>query len=398
MNKTTIRDGELVGAKAESGSFPWGDYADVECLQEGPTKSERLPEVTTDRELPEWKRLLRESLCYAKDIAARLSLTPEEEAEIRDVINKYPMRVNPYYLSLIKEKGDAMWKQCIPAVEELHDLVGFEDPLSEERDSPVPVVVHRYPDRVLLMVSNSCAMYCRFCTRKRRVGDPRKYISRSQILEGIDYIRNHREIRDVIISGGDPLLLEDTQIEFILTRLREIPHVEIIRIGTRIPVTLPQRITPELAEMLKRYHPLYINTHFNHPDEITDESTRACGLLADAGIPLGNQTVLLKGVNDDPKVVKKLMQTLLKIRVKPYYIYQADLTKGTNHFRTKVKDSLDIIDALRGHTSGLAVPQLIIDAPGGGGKIPILPHYVLSMDDKKIVMRNYKGNVYEYPA
>jgi lysine 2,3-aminomutase len=346
--------------------------------------------------LPEWKRILRDSVCYAKDLAPRLGLEPQEEAEIREVIKRYPMRVNSYYLSLIKGKGDAIWKQCVPSVEELHDLKGFEDPLAEERDSPVPGLVHRYPDRVLLMVSNYCAMYCRFCTRKRRVGDPRKYIPRSQILEGIQYIREHREVRDVIISGGDPLLLEDSQIEFVLKNLRAIPHVEIIRIGTRVPVTLPQRITPELCDMLKRYHPLYINTHFNHPDEITEESSRACNMLADAGMPLGNQTVLLKGVNDNPKVIKRLMQKLLTIRVKPYYIYQADLTKGTAHFKTKVKDSIAVIEALRGHTSGLAVPHLIIDAPGGGGKIPITPQYVLSMDDEKVVMRNYRGNLYEY--
>ncbi len=376
----------------------WDNCSEVECLQEGPSETVKTAEATTVCDLPEWKKILRESICYVKDLAARLNLTPEEEQEIREVIKRYPMRVNPYYVSLIKEKGDAIWNECVPSAEELQDPAGLEDPLSEERDSPVPGLVHRYPDRVLLMVSNYCAMYCRFCTRKRRVGDPRKYIPRSQIMEGIEYIRNHREVRDVIISGGDPLMLEDSQIEFILKNLRAIPHLEIIRIGTRVPVTLPQRITPELCEILKKYHPLYINTHFNHPEEITEESSRACGMLADIGIPLGNQTVLLKGVNDDPKIIKKLMQKLLTIRVRPYYIYQADLTKGTSHFRTRVKESLAVIEGLRGHTSGLAVPHLIIDAPGGGGKIPILPQYVLSMDDEKVVMRNYKGNIYEYPA
>jgi len=398
MNGTVKVNGELPGVKIKYGPSPWEGYADVECLQEGIPKPEQLPSSITDVELPEWKKILRESLCYAKNLAARFDLSEEEETELREVIRRYPMRINPYYISLIKEKGDAIWRQCIPSKEELQDPVGLEDPLSEERDSPVPCLVHRYPDRVLLMVSNYCAMYCRFCTRKRRVGDPRKYIPRAEIMEGIEYIREHREVRDVIISGGDPFMLEDSQIEFVLKNLRAIPHVEIIRIGTRVPVTLPQRITPELCEILKKYHPLYINTHFEHPDEITEESSRACGMLADAGIPLGNQSVILKGVNDDPKIMKKLMQKLLTIRVKPYYIYQADLTKGTNHFRTKVKESLKIIEAIRGHTSGLAVPHLIIDAPGGGGKIPLLPEYLLSIDDERVVMRNYKGNVYEYPA
>ena len=398
MNGTTADESKKPDLKIKCGPTSWEGCAEVECLQEGITQNEQLPSTINDVELPEWKRILRESLCYAKDLAERFGLSPEEESEIREVIRRYPMRANPYYLSLIREKGDAIWSQCIPSKEELQDPDGLEDPLSEERDSPVPGLVHRYPDRVLLMVSNYCAMYCRFCTRKRRVGDPRKYVPRAQIMEGIAYIKEHREVRDVIISGGDPLMLEDSQIEFVLKKLREIPHLEIIRIGTRVPVTLPQRITPELCEMLKKYHPLYINTHFEHPDEITEESGRACGMLADAGIPLGNQSVILKGINDDPKTMKRLMQKLLMIRVKPYYIYQADLTKGTSHFRTKVKESLKIIEAIRGHTSGLAVPHLIIDAPGGGGKIPILPEYVLSVDDEKIVMRNYKGHLYEYPA
>jgi len=239
-------------------------------------------------------------------------------------------------------------------------------------------------------------MYCRFCTRKRAVGRPLKRITMNDILKGIEYIRVHKEVRDVILSGGDPLLLKDEVLEDIIRRIRNIRHVEIIRIGTRVPCTLPQRITPELCNMLKKYHPLYINTHFNHPREITSESKRACEMLADAGIPLGNQSVLLKGVNDNPEVMKELVHKLLMMRVKPYYLYQTDPARGTDHFRTKIKVGLDIIRELRGFTSGMAVPQFIIDAPGGGGKIPLLPEYVVSHADDRIVLKNYANKIYEY--
>ena len=284
----------------------------------------------------------------------------------------------------------------------MEDIFGEEDPLYEEPEHQIrknvpSLLTHRYPDRVLFRVSNQCAMYCRFCTRKRKVGVPYKAMSKEQIIQGIEYIKQHKEIRDVILSGGDPLLLEDLELAFILKELRKIKHLQIIRIGTRVPCTLPQRITKELCNLLRKYHPLYINTHFNHPDEITEESKKACEMLADAGIPLGNQTVLLKGVNDDIIIMKKLMQKLLTIRVKPYYLYQADLTKGTNHFRTKVKKGLEIIKGLRGFTSGMAVPHFIIDAPGGGGKIPLLPKYFVGCKDNKVLLRNYKDNLYEYP-
>jgi lysine 2,3-aminomutase len=348
-------------------------------------------------EVPNWAGLVRSSLNTAEELGQRLGLDEREVRALKKVVKKYPMRINPYYLSLIQEKGDPIWRQCIPNELELLDQEGMEDPLEEERDSPVPLVTHRYPDRVLFIVSNQCAMYCRFCTRKRKVGDPRKPVSAAQILQGIEYIRNHSEIRDVILSGGDPLMLTDSRLEFVLRHLREIPHVQVIRIGTRVPCSLPQRITPELCQMLKKYHPLYVNIHFEHPREITAESSRACQMLADAGIPLGNQSVVLKGVNDEPHVMKELMQKLLMIRVRPYYIYQCDLTRGANHFRTKVQKSLDIIQGIRGHTSGLAVPHLVIDAPGGGGKIPILPEYVIKATDEKVVMRNYRGKIYEYP-
>jgi len=342
----------------------------------------------------DWREQLGQSASSVEDLGDRFDFNLDD---IREVIKKYPMRITPYYFNLIASKDDPIWKQCVPDIKELEDPVGLEDPLHEEVDSPVPGLTHRYPDRVLLLVSNQCAMYCRFCTRKRKVGDPFKRITKEQIMRGVQYIKEHKEVRDVILSGGDPLLLRETTLEWILRELRKIKHLEIIRIGTRVPCTLPQRITPELCEMLKKYHPLYINTHFNHPREITREARIACGMLADAGIPLGCQTVLLKGVNDDPQVMRELMHKLLMIRVKPYYIYQCDLTRGVNHFRTKVDAGLDVICGLRGHTSGLAVPHYIIDAPGGGGKIPLLPEYVVSRSKNSIILRNYEGKMFEYP-
>ena len=342
----------------------------------------------------DWRELLNQSINTADALGSRSDFNVDE---IREVIKKYPMRINPYYLSLVESKDDPIWKQCIPDGRELTDPQGLDDPLHEEVDSPVPGLTHRYPDRVLLLVSNQCAMYCRFCTRKRKVGDPFKRITKEQIIKGIQYIREHKEVRDVVLSGGDPLLLKDSTLEWILRELRKVKHLEIIRIGTRVPCTLPQRVTPELCEMLKKYHPLYLNTHFNHPREVTKEAKKACEMLANAGIPLGCQTVLLKGVNDSPDVMKELMQKLLQIRVKPYYIYQCDLTRGVNHFRTKVDAGLDAIRALRGHTSGLAVPHYIIDAPGGGGKIPLLPEYVVERKEDSILLRNYEGELFEYP-
>jgi lysine 2,3-aminomutase len=355
------------------------------------------PRASSASEVPDWADLVRNSINTAEELGQRLGLSEKETKALKKVVRKYPMRINPYYLSLIREKDDPIWRQCIPNELELLDQGGMEDPLAEERDSPVPLVTHRYPDRVLFIVSNQCAMYCRFCTRKRKVGDPKKPVSAGQILQGIEYIRNHSEIRDVILSGGDPLMLTDSRLEFVLKHLREIPHVQVIRIGTRVPCSLPHRITLELCQMLKKYHPLYVNIHFEHPREVTPESSRACQMLADAGIPLGSQSVVLKGVNDDPHVMKELMQKLLMIRVKPYYIYQCDLTRGANHFRTRVEKSLEIIHGIRGFTSGMAVPHLVIDAPGGGGKIPILPEYLIGITEDKVIMRNYRGKIYEYP-
>ena len=342
--------------------------------------------------MDEWPQILRGSLRTAEEIAARFGLNKEM---IRKVARVFKTQITPYYANLIKSKGDALYRQVVPDTAELERSNGVADPLDEDRDSPVPSVVHRYPDRCLFLVSHSCASYCRFCTRKRKVGDPSKIHPR-YIEDGLDYIRAHPEIRDVIVSGGDPLMLSDARLEYILKELRAIPHLEILRVGTRVPCFLPQRVTPALAAMLKKYHPLYVNVHFNHPDELTPEANRALALLADAGIPLGCQTVLLKGVNDDPAVMRRLMQKLLMARVKPYYIYQADYVEGTDHLRTTVEKGIEVMDALRGWTSGLAVPYYIIDSPGGGGKIPVLPSYVQTIDENKVVMRNYAGELYAY--
>lgn len=342
--------------------------------------------------MEEWKQQIRDSVTTPEKVAEILDVSSEE---ISLVHSEFPLRITPYYLGLIQEKGDPIWKQSIPDLEELSGT-GSDDPLHEEHDSPVTCITHRYPDRVLFYVSAFCAMYCRFCTRKRKVSDPHS-VKESDLLNGINYIKRHTEIRDVIISGGDPFLLHDETIDFILGQLRAIPHIQILRIGTRTPVTLPHRITSSLCSVLKKYHPLFINTHFNHPTEITPESTQACRMLADAGIPLGNQTVLLKGVNDIPETMKTLMHKLLQMRVKPYYIYQADLVTGTEHFRTSIQTGLNIIESLRGHTSGLAVPHFVIDTPKGGGKIALIPNPVVVENDDEIILKNYEKKLFSYP-
>ena len=346
--------------------------------------------------MEKWKEVFRKSLVKPEDLAAKFDIDPET---VRETVANYPMRITPYFMSLIKDKDDPIAKQVIPDATEMQDAshLCMDDPLHEEGDSPVPNLVHRYPDRVLLMVTTQCPIYCRFCTRKRLIGQP-GYVTKQTIQQGIDYISQHPEVRDVILSGGDPLLLSDDYLEWILKSLRAIPHLELIRIGSRVPGSLPQRITKKLCRMLKRYHPLYMNLHFNHPDEITPESKKACERLADAGIPLGSQTVLLKGVNDDPETMKTLMQKLLAIRVKPYYLYQADITKGTDHFRTTVETGLNIMRHLLGFTSGMAIPHFVIDAPDGGGKIAVLPpDYLLTFNGKEVVLKNYEGQVFRYP-
>jgi lysine 2,3-aminomutase len=315
--------------------------------------------------------------------------------KLRDLVRRYPMRITPHYLSLVREVDDPIWRQCVPDLRESVENGLIDDPLDEEGLSPVPGLIHRYPDRVVWLVSSDCAMYCRFCMRKRQVGCSDSPSLTGRWDDALAYIAATPAIRDVILSGGDPLLLDDDTLDWILSRLRAIPHVEIIRIGTRVPVTLPMRITQRLCRILKRYHPLYVNTHFNHPAEIVPASARACALLADAGIPLGNQTVLLRGVNDMPEVMKTLMQQLLAIRVRPYYIHQLDLVRGTGHFRCSLECGITILEGLRGHTSGLATPYYVVDLPGGKGKVPLLPDCVRK-ENGRVRIRTYRGEWVEY--
>jgi lysine 2,3-aminomutase len=346
--------------------------------------------------MSEWQRILKdESIATLDKLAEKFGSEVIDVEALRPAFDNFQMRITPAALEQIKEVGDPMWNQYVPTVQELDIHDGIIDSLDEDADSPVPNITHRYPDRVLFLVSPVCASYCRFCTRRRKVGDPEK-IPLNQYDSAFEYIMSHPEIRDVILSGGDPMMLSDRRLEYILQRLRQIPHVEIIRLGSRITSHLPERITPEVCEMIKKYHPVYMNTHFNHPSELSPATVAALGRLADAGVPLGCQTVLLKGVNDDPQVMLELMQKLLRARVRPYYIYMADQVAGGEHFRTTVQKGLEIVQALRGWTSGLAVPHFVIDSPGGGGKVPLLPEYVESITDDEVVFRNYQGRRFVY--
>lgn len=340
-----------------------------------------------------WKEILQNSVSTPASLARHFDF---DCSPLESACASFPMRINPYYLGLIKTVNDPLWKQAVPDPLELKDSICITDPLAEEKLSPVPNLVHKYPDRVLFLVANECAMYCRFCTRKRKVGTPLMKINENTIEKGIDYIRGNPHIREVLLSGGDPLLLSDKKLDSLLSRLRSISSLEVIRIGTRVPCTLPMRVTKQLALMLKKHHPLYINTHFNHPVELTLEAAHACALLADAGIPLGCQTVLLKGVNDNAETLKTLFLGLLRIRVKPYYLFQGDLTKGTNHFRTHTSCGVDIMRQLIGTISGMAIPTFALDAPGGKGKIPLTPEYIISKG-KDISFHNYCGQLCTYP-
>jgi len=354
----------------------------------------------SDADWNDWRWQLRHRIQTPEQLKRIVDLTPGEETGVRATCQRLRMAITPYFASLI-DPTDAscpIRRQVVPTAEELvaqdNELI---DPLSEDAESPVPGLVHRYPDRVLLLLTDQCASYCRHCTRRRLVGVRSERMRAEDMRRAVSYIAQHSEVRDVLISGGDPLVLSDRVLETLLRSLRAIPHVEIIRLGTRVPVFLPQRITTSLVEMLSRYHPLWINVHFNHPKEITAEVADACAKLAGAGIPLGSQTVLLRGINDCPHVMRSLMHQLLKIRVRPYYLYQCDLSQGISHFRTSVSKGIEIIEHLRGHTSGLAVPTYVLDAPGGAGKIPIMPQYLLSMSDRTAVVRNYAGAISAYP-
>jgi len=341
-----------------------------------------------------WEQMLLSGITAPEGLSSFLDI---DQSDIQKVTAGYPMFINPYYLGLIKSKGDAIYRQAVPDIAEITMTEGTADPLNEEALSPVPGLTHKYPDRILFLVSSRCAMYCRFCNRKRKVGGA-GMVSAETIREGILYIRANKNIRDVLLSGGDPLLLSDSELFRILAEIRSIPHVEIIRIGTRVPCTFPQRVTPALAEMLKGFHPIYINTHFNHPAEITPQAGLACSILADAGIPLGCQTVLLKGVNDDISIMRQLMKRLIAIRVRPYYLFQADLVKGTSHFWTGLKKGIEIIAGLQGHISGMCIPRFMIDLPDGGGKVPITPEYIKGMKGDELIINNYLGKQFKYPV
>lgn len=354
----------------------------------------------SEEQWEDWHWQIKNRVHNLETISRVLILTPDEEEGIRKSSGRLSMAITPYWVSLMDPEDPEcpVRRQAIPLKQEfLSSTNEFIDPCAEDRDSPVEGLVHRYPDRILLLATEQCAMYCRHCTRRRLVGDKQAHCITPKTFDAaLEYIRGNKKIRDVLISGGDPLMLEDDELETLLKKIRDISHIEFLRIGTRVPVTLPQRVTPALVAMLKKYAPLWISIHFNHPKEVSRRCKEACDMLADAGFPLGSQSVLLKGVNDKPYIMKRLMHELLKVRVRPYYIYQCDPVKGTAHFRTPVAVGINIIEKLRGFTSGYAVPTYVVDAPGGGGKIPVGPNYLLSQDKGKHVLRNYKGKIYTY--
>lgn len=357
-----------------------------------------FPEAT-DEQWNDWKWQVKNRIETFDQLKKYLPLTQEEEEGVKTSLSTLRMAITPYYLSLIDpdDPNCPVRKQAVPTGLETHkSLADLLDPLHEDEDSPVPGLTHRYPDRVLFLITDMCSMYCRHCTRRRFAGQTDHESPSERIQKGIDYIARTPQVRDVLLSGGDALMVSDKMLESIIQRLRAIPHVEIIRIGTRTPVVCPQRITDDLVNMLKKYHPIWLNTHFNHPKEITAESTAACERMANAGIPLGNQSVLLRGVNDCVHIMKKLVHGLVKIRVRPYYIYQCDLSMGLEHFRTPVSKGIEIIENLRGHTSGYAVPTFVVDAPGGGGKTPVMPTYIISQAPGRVVLRNFEGVITTY--
>ncbi len=365
----------------------------------------KLEESADKERWRDWKWQLKHSV---SDLESFERLTGiefefEERRDIEKTLDRFPLSITPYYLSLIETedyRNDPIFKQSFPSVQELTvQKCEMADPLHEEHDSPAPCITHRYPDRVLFHISNTCSMYCRHCTRKRKVGDSDFIPDRETLRQGIEYIRNTPSVRDVLLSGGDPFMLSDDYLDWILGEITAIPHVEVVRIGSRMPVVLPYRITDNLIEVLRKHHPIWLNTHFNHPREITESSRNALRKLADAGIPLGNQSVLLRDVNDCPRIIRSLVHKLVANRVRPYYLYQCDLSEGLSHFRTPVGKGIEIIESLIGHTSGFSVPTYVIDAPGGGGKIPVMPNYLISWSANKVVLRNYEGviSVYNEP-
>ncbi|MGI6394450.1 MAG: KamA family radical SAM protein [bacterium] len=380
---------------------PLNSFSSKQCLSAFLFQKKFFPE-SDHNDWSSWKWQIQNSITDVEKLSKMFVLTKEELSALKNREITLPFRITPYYASLLygKESDYPLRKTMIPVSNELVSSFGeSSDPLCEECMSPVPNVVHRYPDRVLFLATEFCSAYCRYCTRHRVVGNKNELhrFSSKSWEKGIHYIASHPEIRDVLISGGDPFTMPDARIDYLLSRLRAIPHVEIIRIGTKTPAVLPQRITPKLIRILKKYHPLFISIHFTHPDEITLETSIACRALADAGIPLGSQTVLLKGVNDDSKVLTELYHRLLMVRVRPYYLYQCDPVQGSSHFRTTIETGLKIIEQIRGFTSGYAVPTYVVDAPGGGGKIPLLPEYYQGRDNNFVYLKNFEGKKYSYP-
>jgi lysine 2,3-aminomutase len=361
-------------------------------------RKQLFPKVT-DAQWNDWKWQVKNRIETLDQLKKYVKLTKEEEEGVKKTLSTLRMAITPYYLSLIdpNDPNDPVRRQCIPTALETHQSsADLLDPLHEDEDSPTPGLTHRYPDRVLFLITDMCSMYCRHCTRRRFAGQTDNECGPDRIEKALEYIEKTESVRDVLLSGGDALMVSDKKLEYIISRLRQIPHVEIVRLGTRTPVVCPQRITPELCDMLKKYHPVWINTHFNHPNEVTAESKRACEMLANAGVPLGNQSVLLRGVNDCVHVMKNLVHELVKMRVRPYYIYQCDLSMGLEHFRTPVSKGIEIIEGLRGHTSGFCIPTFVVDAPGGGGKTPVMPQYVISQAPGKVVLRNFEGVITTY--
>jgi lysine 2,3-aminomutase len=366
------------------------------------TIAKRIEDFPEKSQWKNWKWQLKHSIKSLDKFEELLNIQfkEEERKTLEKTFEKFPLSITPYYLSLINRENfrdDPVFKQAFGSVQELTTLSSeLNDPLSEDSDSPVEGITHRYPDRVLFHVSNICSMYCRHCTRKRKVGDIDFVPSKDQLSKGIAYIKETPQIRDVLLSGGDPFMLPDDKIDWLLSEIKAIPHVEIIRIGTRMPVVLPYRITDNLIEVLKKHQPLWINTHFNHPNEITTSAKESLAKLADGGFPLGNQSVLLADVNDCPRIMKSLLHKLVQNRVRPYYLYQCDLSEGLSHFRTPIGKGIEIMESLIGHTSGFARPTYVIDAPGGGGKIPVMPNYIISWSTNKVVLRNYEGVITTY--
>ena len=361
-------------------------------------RKELFPAVT-DEQWNDWKWQVKNRIETYEELSKYFTFSDEEAEGIKKALAKFRMAITPYYLSLIDpdDPYDPIRRQCIPQGAECNIApADLNDPLHEDEDSPAPGLTHRYPDRVLFLITDMCSMYCRHCTRRRFAGQKDDESPQDRIEKCLEYIERTPEVRDVLLSGGDALMVSDKKLEYIISRLRAIPHVEIVRIGSRTPVVCPQRITDDLCNMMKKYHPVWLNTHFNHPNEMTPEAQAAVAKLADAGIPLGNQTVLLRGVNDCVHVMKKLMHELVRNRVRPYYIYQCDLSMGLEHFRTPVSKGIEIIENLRGHTSGYAVPTFVVDAPGGGGKTPVMPTYIISQSPNKIILRNFEGVITTY--